>query len=83
MAETIHKIKSQRDEFMMRGLLKQMPLDAIDTSNVLDTSNQAYQIKLQFRRPNTAVTKLSDPWDRSCIVSELPVLVITHLNRLM
>ncbi|XP_006463161.1 hypothetical protein AGABI2DRAFT_179606 [Agaricus bisporus var. bisporus H97] len=52
--------ESRRQEFMMHGTLKQMPLEAVNFS----TSRKG--IRLQFRRPSTAVRNFSDPWNSSC-----------------
>jgi hypothetical protein len=73
MTETMHKVESRRDELMMRGIINQMPLDAIDTSKI-------YGVKLQFCRPDTIVTNLSDPWNPTCIVSEIFRFSITALK---
>ncbi|EKM74623.1 hypothetical protein AGABI1DRAFT_95514 [Agaricus bisporus var. burnettii JB137-S8] len=52
--------ESRRQEFMMHGTLKQMLLKAVKFS----TSWKS--VRLQFRRPATAVTNFSDPWNSSC-----------------
>jgi hypothetical protein len=72
MTEMIHQVESRRDEFMMRDILKQVPLKVIDTSKAI------YAAKLQFRRPNTSMTNLSDPWDPYCTVSEIFVFLTRH-----
>lgn len=78
------KDESRRHEFMVHGILKKMPLMAINTSNV-------HNITLRFRRPartvasgvstilnvdellsyNPAKTAINsfDPWNSSCQVS--------------
>ncbi|EKM77076.1 hypothetical protein AGABI1DRAFT_108438 [Agaricus bisporus var. burnettii JB137-S8] len=52
--------ETRRHEFMMHGLLKKIPLQAIDISTMPD------KIKLQFRRPATTVKTSSDPWNSLC-----------------
>jgi hypothetical protein len=78
MAQTIHEVESRRDEFMMEGILKQMPLNAVDAANVVGTLNDAYEIKLRLYCPNTSMTELSGPWRPSCAVSEIFMFVTTH-----
>ncbi|KAF7763457.1 hypothetical protein Agabi119p4_7994 [Agaricus bisporus var. burnettii] len=51
----------RRHEFMMSGIIKRMPLKAVDHSQGLGEV-----VKLQFRRPATTNTNLSDPWDSYC-----------------
>ncbi|KAF7763844.1 hypothetical protein Agabi119p4_8381 [Agaricus bisporus var. burnettii] len=54
--------ESRRQEFMMQGILKQMPLKAVDVF-----ARSSYQeTKLQFRRPASTATNLLDPWNPSC-----------------
>ncbi|EKM82311.1 hypothetical protein AGABI1DRAFT_104346 [Agaricus bisporus var. burnettii JB137-S8] len=53
--------ESRRDGFMMHGILKQMPLKAVNTSIIFDV------VKLHFRRPATgAVTNVPHPQNSSC-----------------
>ncbi|XP_006463146.1 hypothetical protein AGABI2DRAFT_144529 [Agaricus bisporus var. bisporus H97] len=52
---------SQCQGLMTPGILKQMPLKAIDISSLLPG-----ELKLQFRRPATTATNLSDPRNPSC-----------------
>jgi hypothetical protein len=69
-----HKDPSRRPDLMMHGILKQMPLKAVDISELC----QGLEFKLQFRRPATTVTNLSDPWASSCQVSEIFWFATTH-----
>ncbi|XP_006463127.1 hypothetical protein AGABI2DRAFT_119954 [Agaricus bisporus var. bisporus H97] len=52
--------ESRRQEFVKHGILKQLPLKAVDVSPVIYK-----EAKLQFRRFATT-TNLSDPWKPSC-----------------
>ncbi|KAF7763444.1 hypothetical protein Agabi119p4_7981 [Agaricus bisporus var. burnettii] len=52
---------SRRQEFMAHGILKQMPVKAVDVFTLKDN-----KVKLQFRRPATIATNMSDPWYPSC-----------------
>jgi hypothetical protein len=72
MAETIHKDESQRHGFMTHGILRQMPLKAVNVSTI------NFEVKLRFRRSATTVTNLSDPWNSSCEVSGMLVFLIIH-----
>ncbi|KAF7763851.1 hypothetical protein Agabi119p4_8388 [Agaricus bisporus var. burnettii] len=55
--------KSRRHEFMTHGLIKQMPLKAIDISAIPSLN----AVKLQLRRPaSLAATESTDPWNAAC-----------------
>lgn len=63
----IRKDESRRYEFTKDGLLKQVPLEAINFSN-LDK-----YVRLRFHCPVSSVTDRSDPWNSTCTVSQLVV----------
>lgn len=70
----MHKNGSRRREFMVHGVLQQMPVKAIDVSLSFGKA------KLQFRRPATAVTNPAEPWNPSCTVSEVFIFATYPLN---
>ncbi|KAF7763842.1 hypothetical protein Agabi119p4_8379 [Agaricus bisporus var. burnettii] len=64
---------SRRQELMTHGILKQMPLKAIDIFNLLPG-----ELKLQFCRPATTAKNLSDPRNASCQVGGISLFATTH-----
>jgi hypothetical protein len=57
---------------MEQDLLQQIPIKMLNFSDI------TWETVLQFRRPTPPATDLSDPWNPSCIVSEIPVLVAAY-----
>jgi hypothetical protein len=59
---------------MMHGIVRQMPLKAINDSTI------NFEVKLLFRRSATTVTNLPDSWNSSCEVSGMLAFLIIHLT---
>lgn len=72
--EIILKDKSRCHEFMKHGILKRIPVKAIEISNI----NTLFDCKMQFYRP--VATTPPDSWNSSCEVSEIFAYTSTHLN---
>lgn len=70
--EFMNKDNSRRNELITHGLLKHVPLKIVNIAGVKD------KVKLQFRRPATAVTNLSDPWNMPCKVSVIFLFATTY-----
>lgn len=77
-AKFMDKDEPRRHELMMSGIIKRMPLKAVDHSQRLGEV-----VKLQFRRPATTKTNLSDPWDSYCEVSSIFVFATTDWIRVV
>lgn len=71
VTESLYKGESRT---MMHGILKQIPLKAVDISTI----SSVYPVKLWCRRPATTVTNLSNSWNSACKVSGVFAFATTH-----
>jgi hypothetical protein len=54
---------------MDQGLLQRIPIKALTAEHIV------FQPRLLFHCPTTQESRLSDPWDSSCTVSEIFVFL--------